>query len=184
MILRPIQLSAIIPHTMLHYPLMQIAVHFSSSLPSLFLCCCFVCTCASPERLQCAPQTGRSRRTIQAHKGQNRRVETSPFTNTNFVIQKPKLTGAFNAPTPARLNQIVLRSSTTHCGGGGSNSCPIAEDPGTKPCTNAAQPSLPGLRYLVQPYAACVFGDQTQPRGCTCCTRLSHSISIMFTSAH
>ena len=67
----------------------------------------------------------------------------------HFVIQEPELTGASNASTPTRVNQIAFRGSTTHCGGCGSDSCPIAEDSGMKPCITAAQQSIQGFRGLL-----------------------------------
>jgi hypothetical protein len=66
-------------------------------------------------RCCCVPQevgdAGPSRRI----KGQTRGVETSRSRThacSNFVIQEPELTGASNASTPTRVNQIVRRGST------------------------------------------------------------------------
>lgn len=109
---------------------------------------------------QHAPQTSRRRRTIQARQGQNRRGETSLHEH-HFCHAGARTDRRLKRPYTPRVNQIVFRGRTTHRSGCGSDSCPIVEDSGTKLCTTAAQPSLPGLRRRVQPNADCVFGDQT-----------------------
>jgi hypothetical protein len=111
-------------------------------------------------RCCCVPQevgdAGPSRRI----KGQNRGVETSRSRThacSNFVIQEPELTGASNASTPTRVNQIVRRGSTN-------------------PLRRLRQRVVPlqriQARNSVPPNADRVLGDQTRPRGCTRCTRL------------
>jgi hypothetical protein len=86
--------------------------------------------------------------------GQNRGVETSPSrtpTCTNFCHPGPRTDRRLKRPYTDKDKSNRFRSSTTHCGGCGSDNCPIAEDSGTKLCTTAARPSLPGYGIVCNP---------------------------------
>jgi hypothetical protein len=136
-------------------------------LPS---CCCNSAPVNPPDMPEAPNHPDAFRARIEA-------CTRGPHHHQLLSSQEPELTGASNATTPTRVNQIVVRGSTTHCSGCGSDCCPIVEDSGTRLRATPAPPSLPGLRLLVQPDAACVLGDQTPPRGCTCRTRSFRSLS-------
>jgi len=168
-----------------------------AALPS---CSAASCVCDAATLLTIAAidanHTGRAADPSRRFEGLIRGVETSRSPTpvctslhqpapacTHFVIQDPELTGASNAPTPTRVDHIAFRRGTnplqrlrqrqlSHCRGSRyETACHC--------CTAVSS----RLRCPVRPCAACVLGDQTRPRGCTCCTRLSHSILTMLASA-
>ncbi|KAH6639440.1 hypothetical protein C7974DRAFT_131470 [Boeremia exigua] len=133
-----------------------------------------VCSHVVPDRPEAPSQT---------HSGPDLRRRGQSHEHQSAPTLEPELTGASNASTSTRVNQIGFRGGTnplerlrqrlwSQCRGS-------RYEAGCQCCT-AVSSRLP---YLVRRNAHCVLGDQTEPRGCTCCARLRRSISTMLAPA-